>query len=57
MALFENKNISVDIIIPTYQPDTELKELLRSLALQVLPPDNIFIVNTEEKYWDKSLEK
>ena len=52
----KNKNISVDIIIPTYKPGAEFAKLLRSLALQVLPANRIIIVNTEEKYWDKSFE-
>lgn len=52
----KNKNISVDIIIPTYKPGAEFAKLLRSLALQVLPANRIIIVNTEEEYWDKSFE-
>lgn len=51
------KNISIDIIIPTFKPGTEFAKLLRSLALQVLPPDHLIVVNTEEAYWDKSFEK
>ena len=53
MSTNEKNRISVDVIIPTYQPGAEFAKLLRSLALQVLLPDNIFIVNTEEKYWDE----
>ncbi len=52
----QEKNVSVDIIIPTCQPGAEFAKLLRSLALQVMPADNIIIVNTEEEYWDKSIE-
>ncbi len=53
----DTKNMSFDIIIPTYRPDTEFAELLRSLALQVVQPNNIFVVNTEEKYWNDQWEK
>lgn len=52
----DRKNISFDIIIPTFQPGTEFAELLRSLALQVLPADNIIIVNTDEQYWNREFE-
>lgn len=57
MSLNDGKHISVDIIIPTYRPGAEFAELLRSLALQVLPADHILIVNTEEAYWKPELEK
>ncbi len=50
------KNISFDIIIPTYKPDAEFYELLSHLAFQVREADNIFIVNTEEESWDKGFE-
>ncbi len=53
----QEKKTSVDIIIPTCQPGAELAKLLCSLALQVMPADNIIIVNTEEQYWDKSIEE
>ena len=48
--------MNIDIIIPTYKPDTEFAELLRSLALQVVQPNNIFVINTEEKYWNAEWE-
>ena len=57
MPLYDEKNISVDIIIPTFRPDAEFAELLRSLALQVIPADNIFIINTEKKYWNEQWER
>lgn len=48
--------MNIDIIIPTYKPDTEFAKLLRSLALQVVRPNNIFVINTEEQYWNKDWE-
>ena len=59
MALAEEKTekkATVDVIIPTYQPGAEFAKLLRGLALQVLQPEQVIIVNTEEKYWDSSVE-
>ena len=56
MPLYKGKNISVDIIIPTLQPGAEFAELLRSLALQVLPADNIFVINTGKEYWNGQWE-
>ena len=56
MPLTDTKNMSFDIIIPTYRPDTEFAELLRSLALQVVRPNNIFVINTEKKYWNADWE-
>lgn len=57
MPIYNEKRISVDVIIPTFQPDAEFAKLLRSLALQVIPADNIFIINTEKKYWNESWER
>ena len=47
----------LDIIIPTFKPDAGFAKLLRSLALQVIQADNIFIINTEEQYWNKEWEE
>ncbi len=46
---------SVDVIIPTYRPGPELRDLLLRLLRQTLAPGNIFIVNTEESAFDKTL--
>ena len=47
----------VDVFIPAYKPGPELAELLRSLAKQVYPIHQVFIANTEKKYWDPVFEK
>ena len=43
---------SVDVIIPTYKPDTALFRLLDDLERQTHAPSHIIIINTEKKYWD-----
>lgn len=45
--------MSIDVIIPTYKPDKALFELVKRLNGQSLKPENIIIMNTEEKYWDQ----
>jgi len=40
----------VDIIIPTYKPDKGFFKLIEALEKQTLRPENIFLMNTEEKY-------
>ena len=48
--------MTFDIIIPTYKPGEELKALLKGILIQTLRPDNIYIINTEEKFWKKEYE-
>ena len=48
--------MTFDVIIPTYKPGAELETLLRGLLIQTVKPDNIFIINTEEKFWKKEFE-
>ena len=48
--------MTFDIIIPTYKPGEELKALLKGILIQTLRPDNIYIINTEEKFWKKEFE-
>lgn len=48
---------TVDVCIPVYKPDPEFAELLKRLAEQDYPIHSLWIVNTEEKYWDTSFEK
>ena len=45
----------IEVIIPTWKPGAELKELCRRLFEQTVPPERIHIVNTEEAYWDPAL--
>ncbi|MDO4477815.1 MAG: glycosyltransferase family 2 protein [Lachnospiraceae bacterium] len=46
---------TVDIVIPTYKPGAELKELISRLEAQSHRPDHILIINTEERYWKADL--
>lgn len=48
---------TVDICIPVYKPDPEFAAMLKRLAKQDYPIHKLWIVNTEEKYWDTSFEK
>lgn len=45
--------MEIDIIIPTYRPGRELFSLLDKLETQTLPPHEILLVNTEEKYFEE----
>lgn len=49
------KNIKFDVVIPTFKPGIDLKTLLNKLRSQTLQPEKIIIINTEEKYLQKSL--
>lgn len=42
----------VDVIIPVYRPTKRLFTLLDSLQLQTIPINKIFLINTEQKYFD-----
>ena len=48
--------MTFDVIIPTYKPGAELTALLKGMLIQTLKPDNIFIINTEEKFWKTEFE-
>ena len=48
---------TIDIIIPTYKPDTSFLRLIDDLEKQALSPSHIIIMNTEKKYWDELLFK
>ena len=48
--------MTFDIIIPTYKPGAELTDLLNGILIQTSRPDNIFIINTEEKFWKAEFE-
>lgn len=48
---------TVDICIPVYKPEPAFAEVLKRLAQQDYPIHRLWIVNTEEKYWDTSLKK
>jgi len=44
---------TVDVIIPTYQPDKKLTQLLDQLSKQSVPVENVILMNTEEKFFDR----
>ena len=48
---------TVDIIIPTYKPSVECKNLIKRLIKQTYSINKIIIINTEAEYWDKSIEE
>lgn len=43
----------VDIIIPAYKPDQRFIELIRRLEQQSVPVNQIIVMNTEQKYFDR----
>ena len=42
----EHKDLTVDIVIPTYKPDHKFDLLMERLRKQTVQPNNIFIINT-----------
>lgn len=49
--------MTFDVLIPTYKPNKEFKELLEGIALQTRKPSRIIVMNTEQSFWDKEFEK
>lgn len=45
---------SIDIIIPTYKPDTTFEKLISRLQRQTVKPQRILVVNTEEVLWEQA---
>ena len=45
------QNKSVNVILPTYQPDERFLELLLRLDAQMHRPQKLVIINTEERFW------
>lgn len=45
--------MTVDVIIPTYKPDQEFFTLLDKLESQSVSIGHIFVINTEEKYFNQ----
>lgn len=45
--------MKIDVIIPVYRPDSELLALLDRLERQTLAIQNIILMNTEKKYFEK----
>lgn len=48
---------TVDVIIPVYRPGKEFRTLLERLMQQEYPLSRIIIMNTEESFWDPALEQ
>ncbi|MBE5940072.1 MAG: glycosyltransferase family 2 protein [Lachnospiraceae bacterium] len=42
--------MKVNVAIPTYRPDSRLKEIIIRLNKQTIVPDRILIINTDEEY-------
>ena len=42
----------IDVIIPTYRPDSLFLESLERLSKQSVKPENIYIINTDRSIWD-----
>ena len=53
----QERKMTVDVIIPTYKPGKKFSRLLTMLEKQTCPVHQIFVVNTEEKYWNKAWEE
>ena len=45
--------MKIDVIIPVYRPEKEFLLLLDRLERQTIPVQNIILMNTEEKYFEK----
>lgn len=45
--------MKIDVIIPVYKPDRELFSLLDRLKHQTVPVQNIILMNTEKKYFER----
>lgn len=49
-----DRNLTVDVIIPVYKPDRRFARLLGMLEKQTWPVNRIIAVNTEKKYWNEA---
>ncbi len=46
---------TVDVIIPVYKPDSGFLTLMERMLAQTVPVNQIILMNTEQKYWDRLL--
>lgn len=53
----ENRALTIDVIIPTFKPGKKFSQLLAMLRKQTYPIEQIIVINTEEKYWNKVWEE
>ena len=45
--------MKIDVIIPVYRPGRELFSLLDQLECQTVPVQDIILMNTEKKYFER----
>lgn len=50
-------NFMMDVIIPTYKPDKGFESLIEKLQKQTVKPNQIILMNTEEKYIEGFLKE
>ncbi|MCD7715620.1 MAG: glycosyltransferase [Lachnospiraceae bacterium] len=48
-------NPTIDVVIPTWKPDAQFREVLLKLIRQTRPPRQILLINTEKELFDESL--
>lgn len=53
----ERESMNVDIVIPSYKPDSSLHELVRRLNEQTIVPRKIVIINTGDEFLDGEMPK
>jgi Glycosyltransferases, probably involved in cell wall biogenesis len=53
----QEKEYSIDLIIPTYRPDEKFHKLMKRLKKQTVKPNHIWIINTQVEQSGKSLEE
>lgn len=47
----------IDLVIPTYKPDEVLYHLIKSIDLQTVPVEHIYLMNTGEALFETNLSK
>lgn len=55
MAVMRKRDMTVDILIPTFKPGKEFVELIQLLIKQTVEVRKIIVMNTEEVYYDRLL--
>ena len=51
------RQLTIDVIIPTYRPNEDFPRLLTGLMQQEVLPEKIIIMNTGEAFWKKEWEE
>ncbi len=57
MKTDKGKELSVDVIIPTYRPEEGFLQLLEKLQSQTIVPTKIILINTKDKQGNSFFEK